>query len=81
MTKRVVGYAYRPGFRERFETRRDIDSVAIDGAIALDDDVAQIDADTEPHPAVVGLVRVAVGEFVLDIEATLYRLDNTVEYS
>ena len=79
LSERVFGYAYRSRFRKRFETRRDIDAVAIDGAIALDDDVAQIDADTEPHPAVVGLVRVEVGEFVLDIETALYRLDDTVE--
>jgi hypothetical protein len=59
------GHADAAGFGERLEPRRDIDAVAI-GARSVVDDVAEIDADADQHPAVRWNIEVALGHNLLD---------------
>jgi hypothetical protein len=62
--------------RKCLQPRRDIHPVAID-VVAVDDDIAQIDADAVANALVFGLVGFAPRRFILDGECTSDRLDHT----
>ena len=55
------------GLGDAFDPRRDIDPVA-ENVVALDDHVAEIDADAELDPPVLGNVGVAVAHLALDFD-------------
>ena len=63
---------------ERLEPRGDVDAVAVD-VVALDDHVAQVDADAELDAAVVLRGAVAVGHAGLDGDGAAHRLDGAGE--
>ena len=60
---------------ERFQPRRDIDSVAVDGVFVYDH-VPQIDADAELHPLIVGELGVFLGQFPLNLRSGRYSIDD-----
>jgi hypothetical protein len=47
-----VGNEYPAGIGQGFDPRRDVDAVAVE-VVALDDDVAEIDAESNPTPKAV----------------------------
>ena len=53
-------------FGDAFQPRRYIYPVAMNIVVARDDDVAQIDADTEHDPLILGRRRIALGHPTLD---------------
>ena len=61
---------------ERLEARRDVHSVAVD-AIALADDVAQMDADPELHATRLGLLR----RLLLQLALHLHRAGQRRHYA
>jgi hypothetical protein len=65
----MVPYAARDAHAARlcqaFETGGDIDAVAEDGAV-LDQNIANIDADAKPHPALVRQVGISLVQGLLD---------------
>ena len=61
-----------PGSARGLEPRRDIDPVAV-GSGSVMDDVAEIDADPEQHPAVSGNVKIAFGHDLLNGDGALDR--------
>jgi hypothetical protein len=64
--------------RDRFEAGGDIDAVAVE-IIALDDDVADIDADAEPQRPRVGLC-VARGDGTLALDGAQRRRNRAGEF-
>ena len=72
------GDADPAGLGERFQTRGDVDAIAVN-IVALDDDVAQIDADAENDPR---LVQGFVGQRTvgaLHRQGTIHRIDHAAE--
>src|SRR5216683_8306756 len=63
---------------ETFEPRRNVHAVAVDIA-AVDDDVAQIDADAKLDPPLRRHVGVALAHRCLDLDGALYGLDDAGE--
>src|SRR5262249_9421786 len=63
------------GLGQALQPRRNIDSIAVD-ALALDDDISQVDADTKLHTALHGQRGVPGFELVLDGDGALYRFDH-----
>src|SRR5262249_21298223 len=63
---------------EAFEARRDVDAVAVD-PFALDDHVAEIDSNSEPHAACVGQAGVPDLQLTLDVDAALDGVDDPRE--
>src|SRR4029450_2390694 len=59
---------------EALQARRDVHAVAIE-SLTLDDDVAEIDADAEPHPARVRQPGVARLDLPLDVDGALDGVD------
>ena len=64
--------------REALEPRRDVDPVA-QQVVALDDDLAKVDADAEEHPLRLGQRFVARLQRVLDLDRAAHRVDNAAE--
>ncbi len=56
----------------------DVDAVAVD-VVALDDHVAEIDADAELKPAIGRNVGIALGLGALDLDRAAQRIDHAVE--
>ena len=67
------------GLAQRFEAGGDVDAVA-ENVVAVDDDVADIDADPEHDPLVVRNLRVAPGHLALNIDRAGDRIDDTGEF-
>ena len=63
---------------QAFQPRRDIDAVAID-VVALDDDVAEIDADAELDARCPPARRVALGHLALHVDRAAHRVDDAGE--
>ena len=61
---------------ERLQARRDIDTVTKD-VVVLDDDVAQIDPDAEPNPALFGHLWLALGHTALDLRGATHGIHHT----
>jgi hypothetical protein len=66
------------GLGQRLQPRGDVDAVAVEVA-ALDHDVAEIDADAEPHLPARRQRGVALGQRALDLDRALHRLDDAGE--
>jgi hypothetical protein len=64
---------------ERFEARRDIDAVAED-VVVLDDDVAEIDPDPEPDPAVLWHTGLAIDHRPLELGGTAHSVNDAREF-
>ena len=73
---RRAGDAARP--RQALEPRRHVDAVAIE-IVAIDDDVAEIDADAELDVPVLGNPGVALRHAALDFDRTARRIQNAAE--
>jgi hypothetical protein len=63
---------------QSFESRRDVNTIAIDVAAVLDD-VAEIDPDTELDAPLLRLSGVTLGHLVLNFNGATYRIDNAGE--
>src|SRR6185369_44248 len=63
---------------QAFETRGDVDAVAVE-ALTLDDDVAEVDADAEAHPAGGRQLGVARLELALDVDRALHGIHDARE--
>ena len=64
--------------RERLEPGGDVDAVAVN-VVALDDDVAEVDADAERDALVLGQLALALGDAPLHLDRALHRLDHARE--
>ena len=76
--ERRAGDANTAWLRHRLQTRGDVDAVAID-VVALDDDVAEIDADAKPDLPRFGGALIAIGHPALDHGSTLDGIDDAGE--
>ena len=74
----LAGDADAAGLRDPLEPRRDVDAVAIDPGLVVDD-VTQVDADAEPHAARLGHRLVARRHDGLDLDRALGRVDHARE--
>ena len=68
----LVGYAYTRRLRDFLQPRRDIDALS-EEVFAVNHDVAQIDADTEPHTLQARTVAIARGNFLLELGSAQHR--------
>jgi hypothetical protein len=66
------------GVGEALQPRRDVDPITVD-LIALDNHVAEVDADPELHPALRWQLRVLSFERGLNIHRAIHRLDHAGE--
>jgi hypothetical protein len=76
---RRAGEADAAALGEAFEAGRDVDAVAVD-PFALDDHVAEIDPDSEPHSASVRQGGVPGLQLTLDVDGALDGVDDTHEF-
>ena len=67
------------GLRQCFQPCSDIDAVAED-VVALDDDVAEIDADAEPNALLVGHFGLAVEHAALHLGGAAHGVDNAGKF-
>ncbi len=75
----VLGQADSAGRTNAFQPRGDVDAVAHEVAVALLDDVADMDADAKHDAPVLGHAGVALDHGVLDFERTSHRVDGAAE--
>jgi hypothetical protein len=61
--------------RKRLEPRRNVDAVTVDPGLVVDD-VTEVDADAEQHPAILGHILVARRHSGLDLDRTRGRADH-----
>jgi hypothetical protein len=80
LTIGVLGKADRARLGDALQSRGDVDAVAHEVAVALFDDVAQMNADAEVDALVRGHARVADGHGVLDFDCAAHRVDHTAEF-
>src|ERR1700676_604353 len=64
---------------EPLKPSRDGDPIAVDG-VAVDDDVAEVDADTELDAVVHRYIGVALCHAALDIDRASHRIDDTSKF-
>ena len=74
----LTGDADTAGLRDSFEARCDVHAVAVDVA-AIDDDVAEMQAHSKQHPAVIPHAAIAYVHLPLDLRRTFHRFDHTSE--
>ena len=67
LVRSTARYVNAAGVRQRLDPGGDIHAVAID-VVAIDDDVADIDADPELYPTVFGAARIAFANLLLDLD-------------
>ena len=70
--------AHPAGLGQALQARREVDPVAVE-VIALDDDVAEIDADPQLHPPRLGQRGVARLRALLDLDRALHRVHHAGE--
>jgi hypothetical protein len=75
----ILGQADRSGLGDAFQSRGDIDAVAHQIAVALLDDVAEVNADAEGDAAIFGDAGVAVDQRVLDFDRAAHGVDDAAE--
>ena len=75
----VLGQADRAGRGDPFQSRGDVDAVAHQVAVALLDDVAQMNADAKFYALVGRDARVALDHGVLHFECAAHRVDDAAE--
>lgn len=68
-----------PGLGDALQPRRDVDPVAVDARVVVDD-VPQVDADAEQHAAGLGDVGVARRHHRLDLDRALGGADHAREF-
>src|SRR5262245_54646195 len=66
------------GLRQRFEPGRQVDAIAVE-IVAIDDDVADIDADTEFDLAIIGDPGIAIMHADLDLDSTARGVEHAAE--
>src|SRR3990170_7466276 len=66
---------YPARFSEPFEPGRDVDAGAVDPGLVVDD-VPEVDADAEQHPAMLGHLLVARRHHALDLDRARGRADH-----
>ena len=76
----LLGKADRPGLRDPFEARRDIDAIAHQVAIRFLDDIAEVNPDTKLDAPFGRKAGVSLDEAVLHLDGAAYRIDHTVEF-
>ena len=79
LTIGVVRETYRAGLGYALEARGDIDAVAHQIAVALLDDVAEMNADAGLYALVVGHADVALGQTALHVDGAADGFDYTAE--
>ena len=79
LTIGVLGKTDRAGLRDAFEPRSDIDAVAHQIAVALLDDVAEVDADAELDASVIGNAGVALDHAALQFDRAADCVDDAAE--
>ena len=75
----IAGDTDSAGLGEAFHARGHIDAVAVE-IVALDDHIAQADADAQHHAVPVGGIRVPLGEGALYVHRTLHRIHRAAEF-
>src|SRR5690349_12084026 len=65
-----------PGLRQSFETRRDIDAVA-KNVLVINDDVADVQTDTELNTPFWRYLGIALSHLPLDVDSTTHGIDDT----
>jgi hypothetical protein len=75
----VLGKANRAGFGDALQPRGDVDAVAHQIAVALLDDVAQVNADAELDAPIGRHAGVAVDHRVLHLDRAAHRVDHASE--
>jgi hypothetical protein len=68
----LAGNADAADFGESFKARSDIHAVAVD-IVGIGYDVAEMDADAEPHAPRLGLTAIALRHFALDFRRAFDR--------
>src|SRR5438552_14416989 len=66
-------------FGQRFQTRRDIHAVPVDVPL-IDDDVAEVNPDTELDTTLGRHARVALSHLALHVNGAAYRIDNARKF-
>jgi hypothetical protein len=74
-----IGNEHPAGIRERLHPRRDIDAVTIE-VVALDDHVAEIDADAQFDAAVRGDTGIPLGHRLLHLDRAAHRIDDAGKF-
>ena len=80
LPKGILGQADRAGLGDSFQPRRDIDAVAHQIAVALLDDVAEMDADPKHNPLIFGGPDIPFGHRVLQRNRAAHRFDDASEF-
>ena len=75
----VLGKTDRAGLGDAFQPRGDVDAVAHQIAVALLDDVAEMNADPEDDAAVLGHAGVALDHGVLNFDRAAHGVDDAAE--
>ena len=75
----VLGEADRAGLGDAFQARGDIDAVAHQVAVALLDDVAEMNADAKLDAAIRRHAGVALDHAVLHFDRAAHRVDHAAE--
>src|SRR5271170_4303814 len=75
----VLGQTDRARFGDAFQPRGDVDAVAHQIAVALLDDVAQMNADPEDDAAILGHAGVALDHGVLNFDGAAHGVDDAAE--
>ena len=60
---------------QSFQPRRDVDAIAVD-VVAVEDDIADVDAHTEFDPSVVGEAGIALDRSALKLDGAAHRIDD-----
>ena len=75
----VLGKTDRARFGDALQSRRDVDAVAHQVAVALLDDVAEVNADPKDDAAVLGHAGVALDHGVLHFDRAAHGVDDAAE--
>jgi hypothetical protein len=73
--ERAAGNADSMGLGQTLQTGSHVDAVSID-VVALDDDISQVDADTEPDAVCIGQVGLAIHHGALNVEGAVDGFDD-----
>ena len=74
-----IGDEHAAGIGQGFDPCRDIDAVAIE-IVALDDHIAEIDADAQFDPAIRGDICVPLGHRLLHLDRAAHRIDDAGKF-
>ena len=74
----LPGNADSAGFRDTFEARCDIHAVTVD-VVAVDDDVAEMHAHPQQHPAVIARAAIAYLHLALNLRRAFHGFDHAAE--